>query len=111
MIIDDDFIYLKERKEKDIWKGLFDFPLLETPDILTSFEQLKEEFSDLDLNYIEKRKPPKHVLSHQKIYATFWLASCNNREILQKQYLKISRKEINNYPVPKLIENYLKSIL
>ena len=62
----------------------------------------------LDLNSTTSNK---HILSHQKIYATFWLTSANKPENIDSKFLKTPLKEINNYPVPKLIENYLKTVL
>ena len=40
VIINDDAFYLNERKEKDIWQGLFDFPVFETSEPLNSFPLL-----------------------------------------------------------------------
>ncbi len=111
VVIDDGNIYIKERSTKDIWKGLFDFPLLETSQPLSSFAPVLKEFEDLNLTLKNKSIEYKHILSHQKIYATFWLVSSNSRKKLNIDYTEVSLKKINNYPVPKLIENYLETIL
>lgn len=111
VVMDSNYIYINERTKKDIWIGLYDFPLLETSKPLTSFELLSKEFKSFDLTMISSSNAPKHILSHQKIYTTFWLTTCNNQKKMDKDYTKIPLKEINNYPVPKLIENYLKTIL
>ncbi|PCJ26338.1 MAG: A/G-specific adenine glycosylase [Flavobacteriales bacterium] len=111
VIINNEEIYLNKRMKKDIWVGLYDFPLYETNKALSSFEEIKEIFNDFDLVLKSKSIEYKHILSHQKIYAIFWLASIKNRKKIADNYENISLKEINNYPVPKLIENYLKTIL
>jgi len=111
VILDDGYIYLKERKEKDIWIGLYDFPLVETNKQLNSFANINKVYKSCGLSLIQKSETKKHILSHQKIYATFWLCSASNASKLNPLASKISLKEINNYPVPKLIENYLKTIL
>lgn len=111
VIIDNDKIYLRERTAKDIWIGLYDFPLIETKAPIDIFEEINETFSEAELTFISKSVEPKHILSHQKIYATFWLVSVANSKKISANYTEIPLKEINNYPVPKLIENYLKSIL
>lgn len=111
IIMDDDNIYMKERREKDIWIGLFDFPLLETTKQLDSFNQINATFKEYNLKLISRSEVEKHILSHQKIYATFWLVSSDKKEKIKSKFTEISLKEINNYPVPKLIENYLNSIL
>ena len=53
----------------------------------------------------------KHILTHQKIYARFWEIECDKifTKSLPKTCIKINRKDIFHYPVPKLIENYLNS--
>ncbi|MDB4533295.1 A/G-specific adenine glycosylase [Vicingaceae bacterium] len=110
VIVDNENIYLNERKGKGIWQGLFDFPLLETKEQLNSFPKMDKEFNNLDLTLKNQSPEFKHILSHQKIYATFWLVSTNNPINIDSKYVKIPLKEINNYPVPKLIDNYLKTL-
>lgn len=111
VIINNDNIYLNERTQKDIWQGLFDFPVLETKETTPSFNSIKEEFSHLKLTLKSKSLEYKHILSHQKIYAIFWLVCNENPEKINSKFNKIPLKEINNYPVPKLIDNYIKTIL
>lgn len=111
VIINHENIYLKERKEKDIWTGLYDFPLLETKIPIDSFETINNAFKNDQLTLKKKSIEYKHILSHQKIYATFWLVSVDNLESVLIKNTKIPIVEIKNYPVPKLIDNYLKTIL
>jgi A/G-specific adenine glycosylase len=111
VITDEDFIYLKERKGKDIWIGLYDFPLIESKSQISSFSEINNSFKISDLKLQKKSTEFKHILSHQKIYATFWLVTVNKPTDLNLNFSKISLKEINNYPVPKLIDNYLQTIL
>lgn len=111
VIIDDDYIYLKERKEKDIWIGLYDFPLVETEKQLKTFNTINDSFKESGLILQQKSDEFKHILSHQKIYATFWLITAKNLIEFDSNYTKMPLKEINNYPVPKLIDNYLQTIL
>jgi len=111
VIIDDDSIYLKERTAKDIWIGLYDFPLIETDTKIDSFNTIHNSFEKSGLE-LQKRSPEfKHILSHQKIYATFWLVTTKKNVEFDLNHTKILLSEINNYPVPKLIENYLQTIL
>jgi A/G-specific adenine glycosylase len=110
-----DNLYLKQRGNKDIWQGLYDFPLIESDKELNSAEKLQAQLNkSLETNtYITVNKQSesiKHILSHQKIYTIFWHIEVDNTEQFDKNYLSVSTKEINNYPVPKLIENYIKAI-
>lgn len=115
VLINKNTIYLKKRNENDIWKGLYDFPLIETEQAIELFEtllspNLDNNFIFRDTVFISKSKEYKHILSHQKIYATFWRVSGKLKNIATTTYVKCSIKEINKYPVPKLIENYLKTL-
>ncbi|MEO9872442.1 A/G-specific adenine glycosylase [Ekhidna sp.] len=104
---------LKERIEKDVWSGLFDFYLIEgalnEEEVLEQARQ-KLQLSDFVLNEISE--PMIHVLSHQKITAHFYEIKVDNIEtISQKGNLKsYSVEEILNLPKPKLIVNYLQRV-
>lgn len=108
---------LVKRDGIDIWQGLYDFPLIETQkpiiDIETLINHIKKKYQITIKGFTLKSKSEeqKHILSHQKIYATFWLTTNFNIDFLKNNTVAINIKEINNYPVPKLIENYLKTIL
>ncbi|MDF1673379.1 MAG: A/G-specific adenine glycosylase [Vicingaceae bacterium] len=104
-------IYLNQRVDNDIWKGLYDFPLIESEIEISKESDLKKILSPPNLTIENRSKPIKHILSHQKIYATFWTISDKISKDLIEKAIKINLKEINNYPVPKLIENYIKSML
>ena len=108
--------FIAERKNSDIWKGLYDFPLIETWEKISSFnelskhptfQQLLPNSTTLVLNKVSSET--KHILSHQKIYATFWHITANKTNHLETDFTKINSSSINNYPLPKLIENYVKS--
>lgn len=108
--------FIAERKNRDIWKGLYDFPLVETKENISSFtelcnhptfQQLLPNSSSPVLN--KASSETKHILSHQKIYATFWHITTSKTSHLEAKYTKIASSTINNYPLPKLIENYVKT--
>ncbi|OFY91959.1 MAG: A/G-specific adenine glycosylase [Bacteroidetes bacterium RIFCSPLOWO2_12_FULL_31_6] len=112
VLINKNKIYLNKRKENDIWESLYDFPLIETQQSVQSFDELMSINYNIphSIHLIKKSKEYLHILSHQKIYATFWLVSGKFQNKLTASYVKCSIFEINNYPVPKLIENYLKTL-
>lgn len=101
---------IKNRTEKDIWQGLFDFPLIETTKSIDLFENLNlEQYKKLNTiptKSIQKSTEYIHILSHQKIHATFWAIHLDDVNSIHTNELKILMKEIENYPVPKLIENF-----
>ncbi len=110
VFIENERIYLKQRSEKDIWIGLYDFPLIETTQSIDTFEKLNPSNQN---NYTLKEKSNEylHILSHQRIHATFWLITGKPTHNQGNNLIKCELEEINNYPVPKLIDNYLKTIV
>jgi A/G-specific adenine glycosylase len=108
-------IYLRERISKDIWKGLYEFHLLENSDIGTIERILTQDSftKKLKKSVIEKESEIyKHVLTHQTIYAKFWLldiSSLNKYKADIKSYnLKsYNKKQIHSLPKSVLINNYL----
>lgn len=108
---DDDETILQQRKKKDIWKKLYQFPLIETPE-LSDLNQLKayQEFQDY-FKMIKQYKislhneiPIIHKLTHQNIHARFWIIYSD------KIYgHKVSLSRIDDFPVPKLIEEFMES--
>lgn len=100
---------LKERTGKGIWQGLFEFPLIES-DHLVNAETIKKEvlfqqlFSEKTLPILYNEKEIVHKLSHQHLHTRFWIIE--EPTILEKT---ISWEEIEQYPVPILIANFIKS--
>lgn len=111
--------YLRKRLAGDIWQGLYDFYLYETPDKdlepIRLVEELKGTGIELTQNQLSlPQKEYRHVLSHQKITAKFYLVKLKNRlddKVLQEGRLSIfNKEEIENLPKPTLINNYLKDV-
>tara|TARA_B100000427_G_C15164725_1_gene444630 strand:- start:228 stop:578 length:351 start_codon:yes stop_codon:yes gene_type:complete len=94
--------------ENGIWKKLFQFPKVESKMELKKYELLSnKKFNKLiDLSNGEIKlfnsKPLVHRLSHKIIYAKFWIFLNKNSTV---DSIKFS--EINQYPVPMLIQNFL----
>ncbi len=102
-------IVIQKRLAQDIWKNLFEFPLIETDEPI-SFEGLSSQLQQMNLTHpIQISKTIKHILSHQHIYTQF----CEYKTIPDK--LKsifpnteiIKKKDLYRYPIPRLIDRYL----
>lgn len=106
-------IIISQRNEKDIWNSLYEFPLIES-DMPISIEQLlatpylRSLMIQGILHFQKKTLMPKHQLSHQSIHATFYRFSLSKKPTLTPQEKLIPSDQINAYPIPKLIERYLK---
>ena len=100
---------LSERKGKGIWQGLYQFPLIESEKIINKEELISsEEFSNLFPNdttiTLFNEKEIVHKLSHQHLYTQFWIV-----ETASSSEIKINWNEIEKYPVPILIANFLET--
>ena len=104
VITDGESAYLQQRLEKDIWIRLFQFPLLETEQEISSIENNSLIDSK---HYLVNVSDHKHLLSHQTIYSKFWLFKSETALPQNSKFKIVSISEIHNYAVPKLIENYL----
>lgn len=111
---DGKYIYIKQRTAKDIWQGLFDFPVVDADHILeTASEQKKEalKLSGSKKVTIEKiSKPFKHQLTHQNIQAVFVEVWCKPSAAIVKKnnWIKIELRNIHEYALPRLMEKYLE---
>lgn len=103
------YVYISKRVEKDIWQNLYEFYLIESSEIINEEEVFKnKELKKLNTNFILKNKTvlPKHILSHQHLFATFYeLEVVSPVEI--KGFIKIKRSELIDYALPQLIIKYL----
>jgi A/G-specific adenine glycosylase len=105
-----DKILLNKRLGKDIWKGLYDFPLIEKEKELSEATLFKSiEFKSQTNNkaavlYISKMY--KHVLSHQIIYAKFIVLKLNQSH--KKETITANTKTLTKFAYPRLIDIFLK---
>jgi A/G-specific adenine glycosylase len=104
---EDNTTLLEKRKGKGIWEGLYQFPLIETEKPvrlkeLTSEEKFQELLGE-SLFEIElfNEDAIVHKLSHQHIYAHFWMIGITALEQATPM------RELKSYPVPVLIQNFL----
>jgi A/G-specific adenine glycosylase len=114
----DNITLVQKRSGPGIWKGLYQFPLLESEEPLEtpSSEDIKTllDTGDFHIDSIEKlnETPVVHLLSHRKIMATFIQVSASD----SLSILKLSKgietynlKELQKLPVPVLIQNFIES--
>ena len=90
---------VRKRSEKDIWQNMYEFPLIET-------EKVPKEIVSSSVKISTERK---HILSHQKIHTTFYHLN-EIPENLKGDWLLINQSEIQDYPLPRLIDKYLEEV-
>lgn len=104
-----DHTLIQQRLKKGIWHKLYEFPLIETEmevDInglgkLSEFKAFSKNNSIESISLFNE-KAVVHKLSHQHLYTRFWIA-----HTLEDVKTSIPISEINKYPVPVLIENFV----
>lgn len=106
---------IKKRLEKDIWINLHDFPLLETEKDLSEEQLLaspewKKIAGKNKFQIMSVTPYYKHILSHQKIYARFWILKCEGdlKKYAIEDTFVIKQKDIHTYAVPRLMELFLE---
>jgi A/G-specific adenine glycosylase len=109
-------VVIRQRSGKDIWQGLYEFPLIETDSLVTKQELVnlpgweailkdsKYEVVNMSKNYI-------HQLTHQKIHASFLMVKVDAipRHLINDQTFLIEKESIEQYPVSKMVENFLST--
>lgn len=101
---------LNKRTGNDIWRNLYEFPMIEA-DKLLGWDELRrlrewEDFirrSNYELVVVSGTIP--HILSHRKILARFFVISCSPLPGKGKQ---VTVAELKNYPVHTLMNKVVR---
>ncbi len=110
-----DYIYLQKRNSRDIWQGLYEFPLWETSAPLSDIYSdltpyLQNLLDDIPFEIIHASHVYKHVLSHQIITAVFIRLKIPHA-VKQTNFLYVHRHNLADYPVSRLMEKFLNEYL
>ncbi len=87
--IKNDSILIEKRSDKGIWANMYQLPLVEAEE-----------------GFVQNNKPifeTKHLLSHQKLYCSFYKSNINN-EIGR---IRVNINELKNYAIPAVIDKFL----
>ena len=96
------------KRETGIWQNLYEFPLIETSDIidekqLVDHKIYKELFGDSNSKVeLFDEEVLVHKLTHQHIYTKFWVVKTS-----ASANFSIPWELVGKYPVPALIDNFL----
>lgn len=108
----EDRTYLIKREEKDIWHGLYLFPLVET-NLATDEQKFPELIESVGISHsyeVLNIQPVLHKLTHQNLFVTFYLIKLNHSASFKNNDIfEVKLKQINNeFPFPRLITRYLE---
>ncbi len=101
-----------QRKEKDIWHSLYEFPLAEAEKLIElksvfNNEVLSELLGGFETASLKTCQDFVHILTHQKIHARFFLIEISGLNFLNSPYKIITMPEIKNgLPLHRLILKY-----
>ena len=109
-------IYLHKRSDNDIWKNLYDFPCIESEMPMPVEAVIKSEgflqLVDGTSFTITKTSPVfTHKLTHRTIVAQFIEIKLEQKllQIETKEVFLAAERELENYPIPRLIDLYLNT--
>lgn len=104
---------LRRRGAGDIWQGLYEFPLIETPEpveytVLAAMPEFCALFEDTGtVRLAGTVTMPVHQLSHRAIHAVFYRIVVERWTPSLREMLVISRETLGDYAVSRLTERYL----
>ena len=110
------YTFINKRTGNDIWKNLFELPLIEAPVALSEEDFLTlPEFRAL---FVPGEVPVvrsicrevKHVLSHRVIYANLYEVTLSENLTYFSDFLKIRVDELEQYAVSKLVQDLLQAL-
>lgn len=109
VIYDKKDVLLQQRTEKDIWKGLWEFPLLEEKG--PTLQSLPAEFRSL----IKKKTAPDYqamqLLSHQRIHSYFYLLPVKAVKDFQTEATeRISFGQVKKKSFPVSLRNGIRTL-
>lgn len=110
----DNHIFLEQRTDSDIWKHLFQPPLIELPVLNSSaVQQIIAAYWGIKAIALQGEiQTYKQTLTHQQLVLHFATLQWNTEveRVFGKKFLRISLNEIGKYAFPKTIALHLQKI-
>lgn len=111
------YTYLKKRIEKDIWKGLYDFYLIEK-DRLLPFDQLEDDalvalIKKCSIKVSQSNYTSVHQLTHQRLHTRFFHVYAE-KDFIKEAQLHFEKNKLlpyqnlNELPTPVLIQRFFQ---
>ncbi len=111
IIHDGTSVVINARTAKDIWQGLFDFPLIESDHDFEPTELLNDKrfisITNGKGTYESTSEQIKHLLSHQKLLARFHWIKVKSLSSFKKNKV-VDFDDLVHFGMPQLIVKYLK---
>ncbi len=112
-----EYTFIYKRTDKDIWRNLYEFPLMEVESELKEedlfshplFRRLFENAQVKSIRLVEKNV--KHVLSHQTIHADLYDVLLDESKEWGQSFMKIPESDLYKFPVSRLISHFFSLLL
>lgn len=111
------YTLINKRTGNDIWRNLFEFPLIETPEAVSEEEfpalpELRAMFAEGETPIVRLVcRDVKHVLSHRVIYANFYMVDLPENSQSFTSYQKIKADELEQYAVSRLVHAFIEKYI
>ena len=102
-------VLLRKRTGRDIWQGLYEFPMTETDSEAASGSNealLQQAGVHLSGARITGHDRLIHLLSHQRLHAVIRMVETG--DLQQEGYLKVPLGRLHEYGLPQLLVKYLR---
>jgi A/G-specific adenine glycosylase len=108
---------IEKRKGDDIWKGLYQFPLVEATNAST-IDNIEKTLKEKNIFPVGKAvikevsSPVEHKLTHQTIITRFIKVQLSVKDnTMINGWLCVKKNGLKKFSFPKVIDNYLKNCL
>ena len=103
---------LHRRGAGDIWQGLYEFPLIETPGEadygrVAETALFRELCGGAAARPYRKTDLPRHQLSHQTLHGVVYRIELARWPEAAQRYLRVAEEHLGDYALPRLLDRYL----
>lgn len=113
MIRHKDDTFIRQRDGKDIWRSLYEFPLIETSGstslkALEKTQEWREMFGNVKPTVLHVSPRLKHALSHQRLFTQFYIMEVKTISyFLSTNFIRVKADSMGEYPTSRLIDSYM----
>lgn len=115
IILDNGNTFIHQRTGNDIWKGLFQFPLFESPNELTDMQiaesnYVEQLFNSIDYSIVQMSESIKHILTHRHIYTKFIIVEIKGGKS-KKHFddcIIVELTQLSKFAWPRVIDRYFE---
>lgn len=114
LVLRDKDLILLSKRNSGIWNGLYEFPFLEysrrkSVKKIISSDKWGVFFRNIDYEIDSVSHEFIHKLSHQNIYAKFWIIDIKRYDKFQlEEQMFVRNSEFEDYPVSRLTDKFMK---